>query len=35
MPRQVVESGLADMIRPLDGIADAIEQAVRPRVASC
>jgi two-component system chemotaxis response regulator CheB len=35
MPRQVIESGLADMVRPLDGIAEAIEQAVRPRVPAC
>lgn len=35
MPRQVIESGLADMVRPLDGIAAAIEQAVCSRVAAC
>jgi two-component system, chemotaxis family, protein-glutamate methylesterase/glutaminase len=35
MPRQVIESGLADMVRPLDGIAEAIEQAVGSRAAAC
>jgi two-component system chemotaxis response regulator CheB len=35
MPRQVIEAGLVDLIRPLDQIADAIEQAVRPRVLAC
>jgi len=35
MPRQVIESGLADMVRPLDGIAEAIEQAVCSRAAAC
>ena len=35
MPRQVIEHGLADMIRPLDAIAEAIEQAVRPGTVTC
>ena len=35
MPRQVIEHDLADMIRPLDAIADAIEQTVRPRGVPC
>ncbi len=35
MPRQVIEHGLADMIRPLDAIADAIEQSVRTGAVTC
>jgi two-component system, chemotaxis family, protein-glutamate methylesterase/glutaminase len=35
MPRQVIEHGLADVVRPLDGIAEAIDQAVRARAVAC
>ena len=35
MPRQVIEHGLADAIRPLDAIADAIEHAVRTGALTC
>jgi two-component system, chemotaxis family, protein-glutamate methylesterase/glutaminase len=35
MPRQVIERGLADMVRPLDAIADAIEQLVRTGAVLC
>ena len=35
MPRQVIESGSADLVRPLDQIAAAIDQAVRPRALAC
>lgn len=35
MPRQVIEHGLADLIRPLDEIAEAIDQAVRPGAVTC
>jgi two-component system chemotaxis response regulator CheB len=35
MPRQVIEHGLADMVRPLDAIADAIEQTVRTGAVKC
>jgi two-component system chemotaxis response regulator CheB len=35
MPRQIIEHGLADMIRPLDSIAEAIDQAVRPGAVTC
>jgi two-component system chemotaxis response regulator CheB len=35
MPRQIIEHGLADLIRPLDDIAEAIDQAVRPGAVTC
>jgi len=35
MPRQVIDHGLADLIRPLDAIAETIDQAVRPGAAIC
>jgi two-component system chemotaxis response regulator CheB len=35
MPRQIVEHGLADMIRPLSEIAETIDQAVRPGAVTC
>lgn len=35
MPRQVIENGFADLVRPLDQIAEAIEQAVRPGALAC
>ena len=35
MPRQVIEQGLADMIRPLDAIAEAIEESVRVGAPAC
>ena len=35
MPRQVIEHGLADVIRPLDAIAEAIDQAVRRGAVTC
>jgi two-component system chemotaxis response regulator CheB len=35
MPRQIIEHGLADLIRPLSEIAETIDQAVRPGAATC
>jgi two-component system, chemotaxis family, protein-glutamate methylesterase/glutaminase len=35
MPRQIIENGLADTIRPLDAIAEAIENAVRTGAVTC
>lgn len=35
MPRQIVEHGLADMVRPLDKIAETIDQAVRSGAVTC
>jgi two-component system, chemotaxis family, protein-glutamate methylesterase/glutaminase len=35
MPRQIVEHGLADAIRPLDAIADAIAERVMSRATVC
>jgi two-component system chemotaxis response regulator CheB len=35
MPRQVIEHGLADMIRPLDAIAETIAQMVRGGAVVC
>lgn len=35
MPRQIVEHGLADMVRPLNEIAETIEQAVRSGAVTC
>lgn len=35
MPRQVIENGSADLIRPLGKIAEAIEEAVRPGALPC
>lgn len=35
MPRQIIENGLADLIRPLHEIADTIDQAVRPGAIVC
>ncbi len=35
MPRQIIEHGLADLIRPLDAIAETIDQAVRPGAVTC
>jgi two-component system chemotaxis response regulator CheB len=35
MPRQIIERGLADMVRPLDALAETIEQAVRPGAVTC
>jgi two-component system chemotaxis response regulator CheB len=35
MPRQIVEHGLADAIRPLDAIADTIAERVMARATVC
>jgi two-component system chemotaxis response regulator CheB len=35
MPRQVIENGLADVIRPLDALAETIEEAVRRGAVAC
>jgi two-component system, chemotaxis family, protein-glutamate methylesterase/glutaminase len=35
MPRQIIENGLADMIRPLDAISETIEQSVRAGGIPC
>lgn len=35
MPRQIIESNLADLIRPLGEIAETIDQAVRPGAVLC
>jgi two-component system, chemotaxis family, protein-glutamate methylesterase/glutaminase len=35
MPRQVIEHGLADIVRPLDGIAEAIDRVVRAGAVAC
>jgi len=35
MPRQIIENGLADLIRPLSEIAETIDHAVRPGTVLC
>jgi two-component system chemotaxis response regulator CheB len=35
MPRQIIENGLADLVRPLAEIAETIDQAVRPGAVLC